>query len=133
MVPMNAFKTRLLLAETLLASTFPRQTPVRRSIKARLRLLSHALKQTMPFETKIPWFIISCIYLCEVFIRHIVIEYQCWRMGISHHVVLESIDQLMIIVLGPNAVVSPKVAKLHPTIVGSQLDVSIPFTLSTLR
>jgi len=116
MVPMNAFKTRLLLAETLLASTFPRQTPVRRSIKARLRLLSHALKQTMPFGTKIPWFIISCIYLCEVFIRHIVIEYQCWRM-----------------VLGPNAVVSPKVAKLHPTIVGSQLDVSIPFTLSTLR
>ncbi len=89
--------------ETLLASvvlTFPRQAPVRRSVKARLRLLSHALKQTMalPLGTRISLLIIPCIFLCEVFIRHVILEYQCWRMGISHHVVLEFIDQLMIIV-----------------------------------
>lgn len=53
---------------------------------------------SLPFVTRISLLIIPCIFLCEVFIRHVVIEYQCWKMGISHHVILEFIDQLMIIV-----------------------------------
>ncbi|KAH9063972.1 hypothetical protein EDB87DRAFT_1601548 [Lactarius vividus] len=63
----------ILLMETLLASvvlTFPRQAPIRRSVKARLGLLSHALQQTMalPLWTRIPLLIIPCIFLCEIFI-----------------------------------------------------------------